>query len=494
MKKYEEYRESCNILKIDDVACDINGSICIEKNYRIFFELQNLTREQLLILEDENARYLYAKADDNYITATTSHVQHSRYKHNAENSELVTISARIEAENVFFGNEFIEVDKEGDIYIEGFTCKVTDGNELIGITPYENLEDEISINTEGIFKVSAKFKTLGETDGLSFFTYPHIYREETEIRLGYQSVIQYQCEASVSLDNINDKLHNILLLLEILSGEYVSTTSVTLFHKTKSYDYLGNCNYPKYDLLLFENNTFDTRYYLRKALFKISDFKDINKLYKEWENIIQKNKLAFVSYRELLLDEEMKIFSANKFLKVMQIIEGIEREDVSDEAKNEFDQSKEKIIEMLTEDGDKEFIRQWCIYNNGDNFRKCLKRFTYFGLKTLSGLSNNQCEKYSKNIINSIKNDRDTYTHASHYSYPILNDDKLSDIVYIFKVFIRLKILIILGIDKELIRRRLSFDRSFVGHYQNLFGLKIENDYKNFSDTGEFDDFMWRFC
>jgi hypothetical protein len=491
MKKYKGYKKSCNVLKIEDVACDINGFISIEDNYRIFFEIMNLSKEQLLMLKDERAKFLYAKTDDNYITATALHMQHSNYKHNTENTEGV-ISAMIEAENAFFGNEFIEVD-QNDIFFEGFTCKVTDSNEIIGITPYESLEDEIRINTEGFFKVTAKIKTIGNLNGLSFFTYPHIYREETEIRLGYQSVIQYQVETTSSLDEIKDKLHDILLLFKILSGEYVSTTSVTLFHKTKSYDFLGNCNFPKYDLLLFKNNTFDTRYYLRKALFKISDFKDIDKLYKEWEKIIQNNKLAFMSYRELLLDEEMKIFSANKFLKVMQIIEGIEREDVSEEENSKFNQHKEMIIEMLTDKGDKEFIRQWCIYNKGDNFRKCLKRFIYFGLKTLSRLSNTQCEKYSKNIIDSIKNDRDTYTHASHYSHPILSDDTLSDIVYVFRVFFRLRILIMLGIDDELIRNRLSFDRSFVRHYHKLFNLKIETNNKGYHDTGEFDNFMWDF-
>lgn len=492
MKKYEGLKKNCKVIKIDDILCDLNGMVYVEKNYQVFFELQNLTREQLLILKDEKAKVIYVQTDDEYITATVIHIQQYSYKHKSDNIEDMTISVRIEAENTLFGNEVIENNNDV-ILFEGFTCRITDGNELIGITPYESLEDEIRNNSQGTFKIDSKIRSLVSTNGLSFFSYPRVYREETEIRLGYQSVVQYRYETNASLDEIKEKINDIMLLFEILSGEYISTTSVRLFKSNKGYDLIGNCNFPKYDLLQFKNNTFDKRYYLRKGLFKISDFKEIDKIYIKWVKIIQENKLAFNSYRELLLDEEMKIITANKFLKVMQIIEGIEREETSEYEKREFNNHKGKIMEMLTEKEDKEFISQYCIYNRGDNFRKCLKKFIYFGIKTISGLSNTKCEKYSKTLIDKIKKDRDTYTHASHYTKPVLRDEELMDIVYVLKVFFRIKILSMLGIDNELIRKRLAFDRYFIGHYQNLFNLKIEIEDNNRLDTGEFDEFMWGF-
>lgn len=45
----------------------------------------------------------------------------------------------------------------------------------------------------------------------------------------------------------------------------------------------------------------------------------------------------------------------------------------------------------------------------------------------------------------------------------------------------------------ELIRERLSVDRKFEDHFENLFQLKIEINKDDSYDTGEFDKFMWGF-
>lgn len=489
MKKYEGYIKSCNVLKINETQCNIAGMLSIDKNYRIFFEFKNLTKEQHSLIE--NAKFLNAKSNDKYITACTMHFLNYSSVHN-HSDKISTFNITIEAENIFWGDEFIEINNE-DIFFEGFSCHVTAGNELIGITPYQNMEEDISVcNVEGTFNITSQIKTLSDKNELRFFTYPHIRRKDMEIRLGFQSVIQYQSESIFSLYQINEKLSNLILLFKILCGEYVSTTSVILFNNKKSYDYIGNCNFPKYELLLFKNNTFDRRYFLRKGLFKISDFNNLDTMYQQWEQLINQNTLTFKIYRELLLDEEKRIFSVNKFLKVMQIIEGIERESISEDKKIEFEQHKENIIESLSDEDDKEFIRKCCEYK-GDNFRKCLKNFVHKGIQSVTELSNTKCTKYSKAIIEKVKNDRDTYTHASHYSHPSLSEQELLDIIYVFNVFFRIKILSNLGIDKELIRKRLSFDRKFESHFENLFQLKIKINKDYSFDTGEFDKFMWGF-
>lgn len=58
---------------------------------------------------------------------------------------------------------------------------------------------------------------------------------------------------------------------------------------------------------------------------------------------------------------------------------------------------------------------------------------------------------------------------------------------YCFEVFFRIKVLIYLGLSKELIRKRFSYDRRFVAYYENLFGQTIKAED---CGTGEYDDIM----
>ena len=52
--------------------------------------------------------------------------------------------------------------------------------------------------------------------------------------------------------------------------------------------------------------------------------------------------MAFDSYNQVLLDVDVEISTTNKFLKVMQIIEGMERNDISEEEQKKFDKDFER--------------------------------------------------------------------------------------------------------------------------------------------------------
>lgn len=152
------------------------------------------------------------------------------------------------------------------------------------------------------------------------------------------------------------------------------------------------------------------------------------------------NLLAMESYKQVLLDEEMKIVTYNKFLKTMQMIEGIARTVVSDEEKKNFDKRKKKIKKNLEKQEDRDFIDTYC-FNNGDNFRTCLKEITKESLIILSGV--NDVERYNEQI-SVIINDRNAYTHASKKIVPVMNMEQTENVNCCYKEFYRIKLLTLL--------------------------------------------------
>ena len=182
------------------------------------------------------------------------------------------------------------------------------------------------------------------------------------------------------------------------------------------------------------------------------------------------------------MDEELQIFTVNNFLKAMQMVEGIERLEDRQKIDKEFKKDKHRVMKRITDEKDREFVKKYC-NNLGETFRECLEKIIKSCLLVLSEIDNFCCE----DIITKIVNDRNVYTHASHKNAPLLSQEDLWGLTYCFEVFFRVEVLIKLGLSKELIRKRFSYDRTFVVYYEDLFGqeIKIEN-----CGTGEYDDIM----
>lgn len=94
-------------------------------------------------------------------------------------------------------------------------------------------------------------------------------------------------------------------ILEVLCGETVSINQLSLISDSDYVEYIGINNYGE---------------------GLIGSFRKIN----------ANNYLAFESYKQVLLDEEVKIITYNKFLKVMQIVEGYQRADEEENSIEEF--------------------------------------------------------------------------------------------------------------------------------------------------------------
>ena len=120
----------------------------------------------------------------------------------------------------------------------------------------------------------------------------------------------------------------------------------------------------------------------------------------------------------MLLDDNVGISTTNKFLKTMQIVEGMERTDVDEERQIIFEKKKETIIGKLEDLEDKELARKYC-RNNGDNFSKCLQKITKRVMKAFSEISNKEFREYHNLLKNMLFDDEtmgQTHTQMGCYA------------------------------------------------------------------------------
>lgn len=62
--------------------------------------------------------------------------------------------------------------------------------------------------------------------------------------------------------------------------------------------------------------------------------------------------LAFEAYQQLMMDEELQIFTVNNFLKAMQMVEGIERLEDRQNIDKEFKKAKHRVMKKITDEKD----------------------------------------------------------------------------------------------------------------------------------------------
>lgn len=477
MKQLLNYCKSCTIEQIGKVKCSIAGLIRVSENYSVSIETKELSRELYQQMKHNDNDVIYLKTVDQHVTIIGYWVT-DKHTRGVEN---VVFSITCEAKKSFWGGQYCSVHNN---CFEEFSMQVTEGVELIGLTPYGKLDTEDTFfHIQSAIHIDTHMKQIGKKDGFSCFVAPKIQRIGTDIRLEIQYGINCSQGCTLSISDIEDKIHKIILFMEILCGERISVTNIEVRQEEEIYKYLGLPMIPKERLNIFEREYFDSRSYVRRKIFKLSDFnQDIDEVIRQFGELYAEDKVAFEAYQQLMMDDELQIFTVNNFLKAMQMVEGIERVGDRKKAHKEFKKIRDSIVEKLADAADKQFITDYCD-DHGEGFRECLDRITNNCLMILSGTDNGDCT----DIITNIKKDRDVYTHASHKNIPLLSQADLRGITYCFEVFFRIEVLIHLGLSKELIRKRFSYDRRFVAYYENLFGQTIkEEDCR----TGEYDDIM----
>lgn len=477
MNRLSNYCKSCTIEQIGEVKCSIAGLISVSENYSVSIETKELSRELYEQIEHNDSNVICLTTVDQHVTI----IGYWMVDKHTRGVENIIFSATCEAKKSFWGNQFCNLPDNG---FDNFSVQVTEGVELMGLTPYGKLDTkDILFKEQSTLHIDTQVQQIREKDGFSCFVAPQIQRIGTEIRLGIQYRLCFSPRCNLSISDIEEKIYSLMLLLEILCGERIAVTNIEVQQGKENYMYLGQPIIPKEQLNTFVGEHFDSRRYVRRKIFKLSDFnKSVEGVTSQFEKLYAEDRVAFEAYQQLMMDDELEVFTVNNFLKAMQMVEGIERVGDRKGAHKEFKRIRDSIVEKLVDENDKKFILDYCD-DHGEGFRECLDRITNNCFLVLSGTDNSGCT----DLITNIKKDRDVYTHASHKNDPLLSQMELMGITYCFEVFFRIEVLIRLGLSEQLIRKRLSYDKNFVEYYEILFGQAIKAED---CGTGEYDSIM----
>ena len=474
---------ACRVVSINGEEVDYLSELVVDEECITKITIKEVERKDYDKVRNETFVNVVVKYEAIYITAVECQLVNTSYRMGADCNE-----SKI---NLEYMSTLILLDylwsPSQEMRFSGINCEITEITELLGVYPYQIDYDELTLpGVECDIKGDVVSKMVGH--GFSYFVAPSITHEHDGLRVSMYGRIQYSGGKERDISEIHELIHSICLFFEILSGEIITIEDVYLSHGEDSIKTVGWCNFPKYKLNLLQPN-FDTRYFLRKGLFKISDFEDgIGAAIAMFYKIQNECMLACEAYKQILLDEEIKVSTYNKFLKVMQVVEGFQRAKIDESEEVEFNNKKNEIMQKLDE-ADRAFVKKYTFYN-GQNFRKCMNEFTLGSIQIISGLSKTKSKEASEKVIEKIINDRDVYTHASKEVKPILTIDELQAVNYCYKTFFRVMVLSKMRMSEKIIRKRLLFDRKFVAYFQCLFELTIKKEDK-YHDTGEFDQKMW---
>ena len=484
IKLHANMHLSCEVEFIGQKECSYMAHLSLDEHSVVMLDVIDVEMEFYHEIKVLKEFIICARALNDCLTLRGTAIIESKFSLSKTVDTMQSkVQVRFWISDIFVGSEYAVVQNE-NLQFNGFSCQFTDTFELFGVYPYE-----IDVaGPEWLFKsatITDNTKTMEFDGGYSCFVAPYVYKRDNDYTFSMQGRMNYSATKFESIIELKEKIRLLELFFEILSGESVTVLDVMMEKKEQFFEYMGLCNYPKLKLKGLCNGV-DSKWYPRKSIFKLSDWKNSKKNVIElWVELAKDNLLAMESYKQVLLDEEIGIVTYNKFLKIMQMIEGIMRTAISNEEKKNFEKQKKKIKKKLENDEDKEFINKYC-FNNGDNFRTCLIAITNESLTVLSGVED--VENYEEQISNII-NDRNAYTHASKEIVPVMNVEQIETVNCCYKEFYRIKLLKQLNLSDQIMCSRFSFNRKFVSAYKALFGLTITNAYEN-HDTGEFDDEM----
>lgn len=373
------------------------------------------------------------------------------------------------------------------------SMEITDGVELIGLCPYDLNKNymelflykdiEISVQPQKIYVQTI----LGE---LSFIVLPKYKFRKDSMSLCFSHQICFCPAQTLKIMEIHELLNKIVSFFSLLCGENVTVNKLSVLDtdspKNSMTDYIGVCNFVKGKLHILEDSGIDSTSFKRRGIFKISDFADLKNALNYWFSHYESLQNAQKAYDRILLDEEMKIVTINKFLAGMQLIEGYTQAYADEEQElAAFKNKKKQIIEQLEKIEDKELVEAGLGFS-GISFRKAVKEYLYKSSSCLQKESKTALHNKNKDLIEKIINDRNFYTHSSNRIKPQLNFDEMLNVATLCKEFYRILLLNEMGISDELLRHRFAHNRLCTHVFENLLGIKLSS----VNDISEFDKDM----
>lgn len=379
--------------------------------------------------------------------------------------------------------------------------EITDGCELIGLCPYDFRKNYLDILMYKSIEIPIQESriSVNTVEGeFCFFVYPEYKWSKDSFSMGFAHKIQFKPIKSLNVMEIREILNRVTSFFTILCGETVTINKLSVAEQANSkadrVNFIGICNYEKDKLNALDNSGIDTTSFKRVSIFKISDFSDLEKTMNFWFEHYEILYNAQKAYSRILLDEELKAVSVNRFLAAMQLIEGYSQA-YADEKKELEDFEKWKTDFLLKlenmeniKEEDIETVRDGLGFS-GISFRKAVKNFFYIGCNYIETMSKTAFFEKHNALIDNIVNDRNFYTHSSNRITVRLDFNEMINVASICKELFRILLLKEMGIKQSLLIQRFGHNRVSAAIFEQILGIKFCMLEKN----PNYDDMMRNF-
>ena len=489
--------------KFSGITRKINS---IDISYRAELEMDELNRAILIIHkvipemaknlednEDKNTLILQLDNDD-YLCIFGAYVRKATYSTKlVENvPEETTAEVMLLSSSIIKGKRMFS-EEDG---FKKLRFEITSGHELIGSCPFDlnTGYDRIQRHEKVEIPMECKHISVDTILGkLDFVVFPRYWFKRESFSIGFSHYILLTSKVPILISDFHKTLKQITDFFSLLCGEQVTINKLSLIEENQEgidiYEYLGYCNFKRSILSTLDNSGMDTNNFKSISIFKITDFPDLKEALNYWFEHYEALYNAQQAYNRILLDENVKIITVNKYLAAMQLIEGYSQAYADEkEAVKDFKKRKEEIIAKLQDEDDKDYIETGLMMP-GITFREAIINYYLKGISIFKITNEGEFREAYKTIISKIVNDRNFYTHSSKRLKPKLDFDELMDIAAVTKELYRCLILNSMGIEKELICYRFYHNRAMYSWVYKVFQIKIEGEGK----LPDFDREMWHF-
>ncbi|MCM1185856.1 MAG: hypothetical protein NC251_06110 [Lachnoclostridium sp.] len=483
------------LCKLNDENVNYRAEIAFNEHHQSIVIVYNVSikwkkeienqKSNSAVLRLENGEYV--SIFDFYIEQSVSKLKMIEEKPVCNGIELTLVSSKA----IRGARSFSKEHPFSEIHME-----ITEGHELIGICPYKFKSDDIFSTIGNQFEISIQITPIIVNTILGRFEFnvlPKQYYKRESFSIGFAHNIQFMPAKPIKVEEFHVILQKLSSFFFILCGEAITINKLWVVENKdnshEKYEFIGYCNFPKDKLRKFENSGTDTTGYKRVSIFKLSDFANLefamNYWFEHYENLFN----AQQAYSRIIQDEEMNIIPINRFLAAMQLIEGYSQAYTDEEQEiAEFIQNKDRIIDKLTEQEDKELVNNGLGFS-GISFRKATTNFLYEGINYFEKMSRNLFNKNYSELIENIINDRNFYTHSSNRARPILNISDIINVGTLCKEIYRILILGKMGLPEQLLRCRIRHDFRATCLLADLLKVEI----KDYGSITEFDAAMKNF-
>lgn len=472
---------SGKLLYINKVEMDSRAEISINKFYQGMITLYRVSRDIVNLVREEINQYLVIELEEGeMITAVGLNFK------SASGGMDNCFKLELQADILFKGERaYTNTSKFQEIRFE-----ITEGNELIGLCPYDmnkNYMDILFYHKIDIpINIENKVVQL-ENGELTFCVYPRYQYRKESFSIGFAHYIIWKFNSAIDMEEIKRNLYIIVDFFSVLAGENVTVNSLNCTESNKMVEVIGICNFPKEKLNVLKNDTMDSISFKRSSLYKITDFQNLEQAMKYWFSNYRKIYNAQQAYGRILLDEDVKIVTINKFLAAMQLIEGYTQAYTDEEKEiKEFEEKKKELMSKLENEDEKELVEKGLGYS-GISFRKAVKDYLYRGCNCFIEISKTKFVGEKEKLINDIVNDRNFYTHSSNTVPVTMKFDDLLNVASLCKELYRIISLRDMGLDTEKIKQRSQTNRMCSWLMKSIMKVEIEKDTLQ---CGEFDNAM----